>query len=212
MGGDCFPNTRRLSEAEYGRVCGLVTRHLARLGAEARIPVEVSDKRQICEARGKTEPYGDVDVIVARRDDIPDMDIVLGVIEAVDGFSEEIHHNDSTYSFLSSERYQIDIKFCDRRNLDFLAAFKGNNDFGALLGHLLTPLALKWSEAGLQLKLRRENISGVGAVKADLLLSDNIHQVELQTNLREDLQSRRRQGPYITLLRHYAKKVLTHGR
>ena len=180
MGGDSFPNTRRLSEAEYGRVCGLVTRHLARLGTEARIPVEVSDKRQICEARGKTEPYGDVDVIVARRDDIPDpdMDIVLGVIKAVDGFSEEIHHNDSTYSFLSSERYQIDIKFCDRRNLDFLAAFKGNNDFGALLGHLLTPLALKWSEAGLQLKLRRENISGVGAVKADLLLSDNIHQVQ----------------------------------
>ena len=81
MGGDCFPNTRRLSEAEYGRVCGLVTLHLARLGTEARIPVEVSDKRQICEARGKTEPYGDVDVIVARRDDIPDMDIVLGVID-----------------------------------------------------------------------------------------------------------------------------------
>ena len=57
-----------------------------------------------------------------------------GVINLLGGVWGEFNRNDSTYSFLSRERYQIDLKFCHLSDLEFLAAFKGNNDFGALLG------------------------------------------------------------------------------
>ena len=72
-----------------------------------------------------------------------------GVINLLGGVWGEFNRNDSTYSFLSRERYQIDLKFCHLPDLEFLAAFKGNNDFGALLGHLLTSLHLKWSDSGM---------------------------------------------------------------
>ena len=72
-----------------------------------------------------------------------------GVINLLGGVEGEFNRNDTTYSFLSRERYQIDLKFCHLSDLEFLAAFKGNNDFGALLGHLLTSLHLKWSDSGM---------------------------------------------------------------
>jgi len=176
MGGDSFPDTRRLSETEYVRVCEIISDCLRDQEVEFNIPVEVLDKSEICAARGKTEPYGDVDVIVARSK-VDAKVVVDKVIETVGGDTEEIHVNDSTHSFLTRERYQVDLKFCNKENLTFLTAFKGNNDFGALLGHLLTPLHLKWSDSGLHLKLRKENISGVGAVKSDLLLSKHIPEI-----------------------------------
>ena len=85
--------------------------------------------------------------------------------------------NDSTFSFLTSERYQVDLKFCRSENLQFLLAFKSNNDFGALLGHLLTPLKLKWSECGLSLRLEMESVPGLGSRKKDFLLSRDLEQV-----------------------------------
>lgn len=176
MGGDAFPNTGRLSEEEYERVCGLISGFLRSRGIQFAIPVEVSDKAEICRARGKAEPYGDVDVIVASGE-FEDKKLVNEIIELVGGNNDEILKNDSTYSFLSKERYQIDLKFCEQSKIEFLTAFKSNNDFGALLGHLLTPLQLKWSDSGLMLKLKRENVSGVGAVRADFLLTNNLEQV-----------------------------------
>jgi len=175
MGGDAFPNTGRLSEEKYERVCDLIAGFLKSRGIQFAIPVEVVDKAEICRARGKAEPYGDVDVIVAKGGE--DDELVKEVIELVGGNNDEILKNDSTFSFLSKERYQIDLKFCDQSKIEFLTAFKSNNDFGALLGHLLTPLQLKWSDSGLMLKLKRENVSGVGAVKADFLLTNNLDQV-----------------------------------
>ena len=177
MGGDAFPNTERLSEAEYYRVCQVISTSLNNLEIEYIIPVEVSDKHEICKVRGKNKPYGDVDVIVAKNNIHDEKDVVNEVIKAVNGSCNEIMKNDSTYSFLTSERYQVDLKFCLPDNLQFLGAFKSNNDFGALLGHLLTPLQLKWSDSGLMIKLRRASVSGVGAVKSDLLLTRNIIQV-----------------------------------
>ena len=182
MGGDSFPNTERLSEEEYQRTCGVISLCLSEQTAlEFRIPVEVADKAEICRLRGKEKPYGDVDVIVGveagDQDPTRRLGLVNTVIAAVGGDGQEIHINDSTFSFLTMERYQVDIKFCQRENLAFLAAFKGNNDFGALLGHLLSPLKLKWSEKGLMLKLKLENVSGVGSVKADFLLTKDLAQV-----------------------------------
>ena len=173
MGGDSFPNTERLSEEEYRRICDVISECLkAQKDLDFRIPVEVKDKEEICRLRGKDRPYGDVDIILGVSDKNTNrLDVVKQVIEAVRGDPNEIHQNDSTYSFLTAERYQVDIKFCQKENLSFLTAFKSNNDFGALLGHLLTPLQLKWSEAGLLVKLRQEAVSGVGAVKGELLLT-----------------------------------------
>ena len=178
MGGDSFPNTERLSEEEYQRTCEVISVCLqAQTGLEFRIPIEVKDKAEICRLRGKDKPYGDVDIIVS-GDDINRLELINTVITAVGGDGKEIHTNDSTYSFLTRERYQVDIKFCQPENLAFLAAFKSNNDFGALLGHLLSPLKLKWSELGLMLKLKIENVSGVGSVKADFLLTRDLTQVD----------------------------------
>lgn len=180
MGGDSFPNTERLSEEEYQRTCEVISVCLREQhGLEHRIPVEVRDKAEICRQRGKEKPYGDVDIIVgvSAGDNTDRLGVVQAVIAAVNGDSNEIHKNDSTFSFLTCERYQVDIKFCERENLAFLAAFKSNNDFGALLGHLLSPLKLKWSEKGLMLKLKIENVSGVGSLKADFLLTRDLAQV-----------------------------------
>jgi len=177
MGGDCFPNTKRLSEDEYVRICGIITSWLENHDFQFVIPVEVSDKKEICRSRGKEEPYGDVDVIVARNEKVKDENVAQLLIDVLEGRQDEINKNDSTYSFLTKERYQVDIKFCKAKDLHFLGAFKGNNDFGALLGHLLTPLQIKWSDSGLMLKLKKENVSGVGAVKADFLLSKNIPEI-----------------------------------
>ena len=177
MGGDAFPDTERLSEEEYVRVCQQISVCLRDLGLEFIIPVEVKDKAEICRLRGKDKPYGDVDFIVARNENIDTEEVVRKVIETVEGNSDQILKNDSTYSFLTSDLYQVDLKFCHYKNLHFLAAFKSNNDFGALLGHLLTPMLLKWSESGLMLKLKKENVSGVGAVKAEFLLTNNISEV-----------------------------------
>lgn len=53
-------------------------------------------------------------------------------------------------------------------------AFKANNDFGALLGHLLAPLKLKWSDAGLCLRLKVEAVRGSGTKKTDLVLTSHL--------------------------------------
>lgn len=177
MGGDAFPNTGRLSEEEYERLCDLISGFLRSRAIQFAIPVEVADKAEICRTRGKAEPYGDVDVIVAGKGEFEDKKLVQEIIQLVGGNIDDILKNDSTYSFLSKERYQIDVKFCDKSKIEFLTAFKSNNDFGALLGHLLTPLKLKWSDSGLMLKLKRENVPGVGAVRADFPLTNNLDQV-----------------------------------
>ena len=70
MGGNSFPETQRLSESEYTRMCQLITKYLTKIGVDHRIPVEVLDKAEICAVRGMTEPYGDVDVIVAQQNEV----------------------------------------------------------------------------------------------------------------------------------------------
>ena len=178
MGGNSFPNTCRLSEKEYNRVCGLITNHFAEKEFEVVIPVEIKDKEQISRTQGNIDPYGDVDVIIARQYGVKDMDIVIEMIEGIGGSDEPIQcHQGSAYSVLSRERYQIDIKFCDKTNLSFLAAFESNNDFGTLMGQMISPLALKWNQFGLHLKLKLYNTSGNVAMKADFLLTNDIHTV-----------------------------------
>ena len=80
MGGNCFLNAQRLSEAEYIRICGLITSCLENHNFQFIIPVEVSDKEEICKVRGNEKPYGDVDIIVGRNVKVKDETIVNLVI------------------------------------------------------------------------------------------------------------------------------------
>ena len=46
-----------------------------------------------------------------------------------------------------------------------------------LLGHLLTPLKLKWSNHGLSLRLTVHNVPGVGTSRKDFLLTNHLAHV-----------------------------------
>merc|ERR1711874_11607 len=177
MGGDAFPDTQRLSEEDYTRVSQALIRILDTTGVCFGFPVEVADKAEICKERGKDKLYGDVDVILA----VDDGDKRPGIKELVKNEvgleGGDVCKNGTTYSFLTVERFQIDLQFCEKASLDFLLAFKANNDFGALLGHLLTPLKLKWSDIGLMLKLEPKSVSGVGTCKDEVFLTNNLTEV-----------------------------------
>jgi hypothetical protein len=176
MGGNAFPDTERLSETEYQRIASQVLELLKKRNLDCGAPVEIADKAELCRARGKERPYGDVDIIVGMEGSDDRGEVVDQVMKGV-GCESKVLKNDSTYSFLTKERYQVDLKFCRPENLEFLLAFKSNNDFGALLGHLLTPLKLKWSEEGLSLRLEVEAVSGLGTKKKDFALTRDLDQV-----------------------------------
>ena len=174
MGGGAFPSTQRLSEEEYARKCGEIKQVLDTAGISFGFPVEIEDKAELCKERGKDKPYGDVDVIIAVDDRQKRIEIVHLVKNVIGLEGGEVRKNDTIYSFLSTERFQIDLMFCELENLEFLLAFESNNDFGALLGHLLTRLKLKWSELGLVLKLEIAEVSGVGTCKGDVVLTRDV--------------------------------------
>jgi len=176
MGGSAFPDTERLSETEYQRIVSQVLEFLKKRNLDCGAPVEIADKAELCRARGKERPYGDVDIIIGMEGSDVRGEVVDQVMKEV-GCESNVLKNDSTYSFLTKERYQVDLAFCRPENLEFLLAFKSNNDFGALLGHLLTPLKLKWSEEGLSLRLEVEAVSGLGTKKKDFALTRDLDQV-----------------------------------
>jgi len=176
MGGNAFPDTERLSETEYQRIVSQVLEWLKKRNLDCSAPVEIADKAQLCRARGKERPYGDVDILIGMDVSDDRGEVVEHVMKEV-GCESKVLKNNSTYSFLTRERYQVDLLFCPPENLEFLLAFKSNNDFGALLGHLLTPLKLKWSEEGLSLRLEVEAVAGLGTRKKDFALTRDLDQV-----------------------------------
>ena len=179
MGGSAFPDTVRLTEAERQRVVAVVTAALESRGDGVKVqaPVEVHDKAELCRALGKDAPYGDVDFVVGvpptQLSHAAELEIVERVREAL-GSSSATLKNHTTFSFLTSDRHQVDLEFCHADHFTFLVAFKANNDFGALLGHLLTPLKLKFSHTGLSLRLKVDAVRGFGTRRMDLLLTSHL--------------------------------------
>ena len=181
MGGDAFSNTLRLTEEEYQRICQIIksvfddnidARH-NRIG----FPVEVKNKEELCQTMGKGNPYGDVDVIIGMDNDVEKLKLI-NLLKVSLGVTDETYTKKfKECSILTQERYQVDLLFCPLESFDFLLAFKGNNDFGALLGHLLTPFCLKWNDKGLMLKLKIEGVSNVGTLRDDFLLSNDLENV-----------------------------------
>ncbi|XP_023349837.1 uncharacterized protein LOC111718463 isoform X2 [Eurytemora carolleeae] len=176
MGGDAFPNTERLDEAEYARITQMISAYLSDIDCKVAIPVEISDKDDLCRKRGKSRPYGDVDVIVGNQEGTDRMKIASGISDLLES-SSDLLCNDKTISFLTKERYQVDLLFCSPEHVETLSAFKSNNDFGALLGHLLTPLEMKWSEKGLAIRLQINKLSGIGTFKSDFICSDQTRDI-----------------------------------
>ena len=176
MGGDAFSNTLRLTEDEYQRICDVIKAvfhtNFNLNKNQIGFPVEVKDKATLCQNMGKGNPYGDVDVIIGMENNVEKLNFINSVKEALEATEETYTKKFKECSILTKERYQVDLLFCPLESFDFLLAFKGNNDFGALLGHLLTPFQLKWSDIGLTLKLKVEEVSSVGTVKADFLLTN----------------------------------------
>ena len=181
MGGDAFPDTLRLSEVEYQRICRQIkTVFDCNINLDKNrigFPVEVKDKETLCQEMGKGNPYGDVDVVVGMESDVEKLKLIDLLKKSLGATEETYTKKFKECSLLTKERYQVDILFCSFKNFEFLLAFKGNNDFGALLGHLLTPFYLKWSDQGLMLKLKLEGVSNVGTVRTDFLLTNKVSKV-----------------------------------
>lgn len=175
MGGSAFPDTERLSESDYSKVVAEVLGVVGSKGVTIGAPVQAQDKAKLCRAQGKDKPYGDVDFIVGSTSEVEIVDLVREFLGTP--LESRTLKNDNTYSFLTKEMHQVDLKFCKEENFQFLLAIKLNNDFGILIGHLLTPLKLKWSEEGLSLRLAVYTVPGVGTKKKDFLLTNNLEHV-----------------------------------
>ena len=97
--------------------------------------------------------------------------IVERVLAKLGGEDKTIVRHDTNFSFLTRESYQVDMNFCPKENFQFLLAFKSNNDFGGLVGHLLSSLAMKLSDKGLILKVKVFNVPEIGTVKKEVVLT-----------------------------------------
>ena len=181
MGGDAFPDTLRLTEEEYQRVCQII-KSVFDDNCDVKhnriwFPVEVKNKEELCQTMGKGNPYGDVDVIIGMENDVEKLRLINLLKESLGANDETYTKKFKECSILTKDRYQFDLLFCPLESFDFLLTLKGNNDFGALLGHLLTPFCLKWNDKGLMLKLKIEGVSNVGTLRDDFLLSKDLENV-----------------------------------
>jgi len=175
MGGNAFKTTKRLTEKNYRRVCAEISEILENLSISFGFPVETSDKAELAADFGFTEPYGDVDVVVGYDGDPGH--VVDVVHRQVGGEDQRRVKHGSTFSFLTRNLHQVDIKFCPQESLKFMVAFKSNNDFGGLLGHLLSSLSIRMTDLGMLLTVKMFNIPEIGTVKSEVVLTKDTQHI-----------------------------------
>ena len=109
MGGNAFRNTKRLTEKDYRKVCAEISKIFDKLSLCYGFPVEVGDKAELASNFGYQEPYGDVDVVVG-YDGVHEQ--VVDTLQRQIGEKEQerVKHG-STFSFLTKDFHQVDIKF-----------------------------------------------------------------------------------------------------
>jgi hypothetical protein len=118
MGGNAFPDTRRLGRAERDRIVRAVTGSLCTIG-RCVAPLELADK----------ETFGDVDFVVCGpRDAVREaMTVTLGCTIP---FVACGPHD----SFLTPERYQVDVTYCPLHLFDMHVAFTSHGDLCMIAG------------------------------------------------------------------------------
>ncbi|CEP02285.1 hypothetical protein PBRA_008869 [Plasmodiophora brassicae] len=146
MGGNAFPETSRLTRAEFLRVSSAVRAALENAGLVVRQPPEVSDKADF----GDVDFYVSADSAEVLRNLLPAMK--SAVVEAVGGDVQHagIVRCGRTVSFLTKERYQVDVALIhDPDLLPLVTSVKSNGDFVWLLQKSLSVYNLLLSDKGL---------------------------------------------------------------
>jgi len=144
MGGDAFPNTRRMSRAELMAVFAKVKESLqGRDDVRIGMPLELKDKKD----------FGDVDLhytilnhsseeIMKIREEL--CEIVCKALEVIDRRGLEV--------FLTKDRLQVDFEYVSPDSFDFSLMVRSHGDFSWLLGRSLQKVGLKIKEEGLYVR------------------------------------------------------------
>ena len=140
MGGKAFDNTLRLSQNEYLRIKTMVKHHLISLGLNVAIPAEYVDKLS----------FGDVDIYVSKplNSEIDKSLILNSVCECIESTEKPYINKDFT-SFLTKERYQVDIVFVPEHLINISSAVESNGDFIWLIQKSLETVDLLLTVHGL---------------------------------------------------------------
>ncbi|KAJ1569792.1 Protein kinase, membrane associated tyrosine threonine 1 [Nowakowskiella sp. JEL0078] len=147
MGGNAFPDTKRINKVEFERLSNIVKKALHFLGVIVCHPAELSDK----------EDFGDIDFYIAFPKDCADKqslteNLIKTIVDTIASTIDPVIHG-QTHSFLSQERYQVDVYFCkDVDVLPICASVSANGDFVWLLQKSLEKHALLLSKDGLYLR------------------------------------------------------------
>ena len=142
MGGDAFKNTVRLSVEEYHRMVSFVCSLLIPLGFEVRAPPEIQDKAS----------FGDVDIYAASTDGLTaseSMHLIRNELLLKLESPEDPVSIGGGLSFLSKERYQIDVEVVRKEDLNFHCCVHGNGDFCWILQRSLKLVDLLLTTEGL---------------------------------------------------------------
>lgn len=149
MGGHAFQDCQRLTEADVARVVALVVSTLMQLGSPAAAaPPELADK----------ESYGDVDVVfvmppgAAEGDSMPVCELDAAMASALGSFEPPVI-NGRVRSFLTSERFQVDLIQAESSEFETTKAFMSHADLSAIMGNEVTRWGLKLGMDGLSLDL-----------------------------------------------------------
>ena len=118
MGGNAFPDTCRLGRAERDRIVEVVTEALCTIG-RCVAPLELADK----------ETFGDVDFVVCGPRDA----VREALCETLGGTVPFVACGPHD-SFLTPERYQVDVTYCPLHLFDMHVAFLSHGDLCMIAG------------------------------------------------------------------------------
>ncbi|KAJ3119629.1 Nuclear cap-binding protein subunit 2 [Nowakowskiella sp. JEL0407] len=166
MGGNAFGESNRIPMEEFKKVSELVVSKLQSLGYDVRHPAELAEKKD----------FGDIDLYVSAPifcQDFRELNSrMLSEIQQMLNCNEPPQHNGKLVSFLSSEKYQIDVYTVDEpTKLPICASVSANGDFVWLLQKSLDTVGLLLSKEGLFLRNRKESESEFSKRDLQFLLS-----------------------------------------
>lgn len=144
MGGNAFPSTRRLSRSERYRVFGVVHSALSPI-ARCSAPLELADK----------VTFGDVDFVVCGDGA---RDAARAALASALGCTEPFAACGPHDSFLTPERFQVDVTYCAPELFDMHVAFMSHGDFAMIVSVALGGRVIL-SQHGFRTRLHKVMLS-----------------------------------------------------